>query len=86
MNICEDVPAIAQGRELQEASLTLNFFYDFLPFGVELASFLRMVCQLLPLTIEKLFRRLSSVGTKGVMVGSRSSILQSRKWRNARFA
>jgi hypothetical protein len=26
MNICEDAPAIVQGRELQEASLVFNLF------------------------------------------------------------
>jgi hypothetical protein len=36
-----------QGVELQEASPALNLFCDFLPLGMELACFLRMVCQLI---------------------------------------
>ena len=46
MNICEDAPAIAQGRELQEAALAPIFCF-FMPFGMNLARFLRMVCQLI---------------------------------------
>jgi hypothetical protein len=45
MNICEDAPAIAQGRELQEAAPAPIFCF-FMAFGMNLACFLRMVCQL----------------------------------------
>jgi hypothetical protein len=45
MNICEDAPAIAQGRELQEAAPAPIFCF-FMAFGMNLARFLRMVCQL----------------------------------------
>jgi hypothetical protein len=51
MNICEDAPAIAQGRELQEAAPAPIFCF-FMAFGMNLARFLRMVCQLFSFNCE----------------------------------
>lgn len=44
MNTGEDAPAIGQGRELQDAAPGPIFRF-FMALGMNLARFLRMVCQ-----------------------------------------